>query len=166
MRFSTLFYHLLLCVAGIVTMSGCNKEDSYIIGQTTTASNTPTLIGTYAIKSSTRGTYLTATNNTVVLSNLATTNLSVQWVLLKSGTSVLIQNKSTNTYLSSLSISLLSTNSTAVASQWIQQLYSAGVYRFLNTGNPSAMLNAVTNVPAISVVANTSADANWILVPL
>ena len=32
-------------------MSGCNKEDSYITGQTTTTSNAPTLIGTYAIKS-------------------------------------------------------------------------------------------------------------------
>lgn len=166
MRTSTLFYHLLLCLAGMVTLSGCNKEDSYITGQTTTTSNAPTLIGTYAIKSLTRGTYLTVTNNTVVLSNLATTNLSVQWVLLKSGSSVLIRNNSSNTYLSTLGTTLLSTNSTAVASQWIQQLYSAGVYRFINSGNPSAMLNAVTNVPAISVVANTSADANWVLVPL
>ncbi len=166
MRTSTLFYRLLLCLSGIFIVSGCNKEDSYIIGQTTTSSNTPTLIGTYAIKSATRGTYLTVTNNTVVLSNLATTNLSVQWVLLQSGSSILIRNNSSNTYLSSLGTTLLSTNSTGVASQWIQQLYSPGLYRFINSGNPSAMLNAVTNVPAISVVANTSADANWVLIPL
>lgn len=161
MRTSTLSCLLL----GIVLMAGCNKEDSYIIGQTTNPAGT-TVIGTYVIKSATRGTYLTVTNNTVVASNLPTTNLSVQWVLLKSGSNVLIKNNSTNTYLSSLSTTLLSANATAVASQWIQQLYSAGVYRFINAGNTAAMLNVVTTVPAITVVANTSADANWVLVPL
>jgi hypothetical protein len=167
MRTPTLFYRLLLGLALVSVNSACNKEDSFIIGQTpVTTTTTPVVIGTYALKSSTKGTYLTVSNNTVILSSLATTNTSVQWVLLKSGTAVLIRNNSTNTYLSTLGANLLSTNSTAVASQWIQQLYTTGVYRFINSGNINAMLNVETGTPAISVVSNTSLNANWILVPL
>ena len=127
-----------------------------------------TTIGTYAIKNVWKGTYLNISNNTVLCSNIATTQLPAQWLFQKVGATnnILIMNKATNTYLSmDNTTTLTSTNIQSLKTQWIQETYSTNVFRYKNADNNNYYINIESGSVSSSAIQSGWLSAQWNIEP-